>query len=310
MEFIIIMDRTLVYTITAEDAGIRTWQFLRRKGFSHQNLTDLRKYPEGVTADGQLLRMKDYIKEGQTVIIEIHETESSPNIVPVCLPIDIIYEDEDIIAVNKPAGMPLHPSRGNYLNSLANGLAWYYREQGKPFVFRCSNRLDRDTSGVTVVAKHMVSGNMLGAMVAERLVTREYLAIVKGRLSPPEGTIDAPLSREDGPTIRRFVDPEHGERAVTHYRTLQYASGHTLVSLRLETGRTHQIRVHMKYIGYPLIGDYLYNPDMEYISRQALHSYRMSFNHPITGEPMCFSAPLPEDMKSVLKCRPKKAQDS
>ena len=138
-------------------------------------------------------------------------------------------------------------------------------------------------------------------MVANREVTREYLAIVKGQLTPAEGTIDAPLSREDGPTIKRFVDPEHGERAVTHYRTVSFRNGHTLVALKLETGRTHQIRVHMKYIGYPLIGDYLYNPDMSHIGRQALHSAHMSFAHPITGEPLSFSAPLPEDMRLALK---------
>ncbi|MBP3900597.1 MAG: RluA family pseudouridine synthase, partial [Blautia sp.] len=226
---------------------------------------------------------------------------SSPNVVPVELPLDILYEDEDIIVLNKPAGMPLHPSRGNYLNSLANALASYYMKQDMPFIFRCPNRLDRDTSGVTVVAKHMVSGNMLATMVADREVTREYLAIVKGQLTPAEGTIDAPLSREDGPTIKRFVDPEHGERAITHYRTVCFRNGHTLVSLKLETGRTHQIRVHMKYIGYPLIGDYLYNPDMALIGRQALHSAHMSFAHPITGVPLSFSAPLPEDMERVLR---------
>lgn len=295
------MNRTLSYTVTAPDAGIRTWQFLRRRGFSHRNLTDLRKYPEGVTADGHLLRMKDILREGMQIRIEIIENESSPNVVPVELPLDILYEDEDIIVLNKPAGMPLHPSRGNYLNSLANALASYYMKQDMPFIFRCPNRLDRDTSGVTVVAKHMVSGNMLATMVADREVTREYLAIVKGQLTPAEGTIDAPLSREDGPTIKRFVDPEHGERAITHYRTVCFRNGHTLVSLKLETGRTHQIRVHMKYIGYPLIGDYLYNPDMALIGRQALHSAHMSFAHPITGVPLSFSAPLPEDMERVLR---------
>ena len=295
------MNRTLTYTVTSPDAGIRTWQFLRRRGFSHRNLTDLRKYPEGVTADGHLLHMKDILKEGMQIRIEIIENESSPNVVPVDLPLDILYEDEDIIVLNKPAGMPLHPSRGNYLNSMANALAYYYMKQEKPFIFRCPNRLDRDTSGVTVVAKHMVSGNMLATMVANREVTREYLAIVKGQLTPAEGTIDAPLSREDGPTIRRFVDPEHGERAVTHYKTVCNKNGHTLVSLKLETGRTHQIRVHMKHIGYPLIGDYLYNPDMTLIGRQALHSAHMSFAHPITGEPLSFYAPLPRDMERVLQ---------
>ena len=147
--------------------------------------------------------------------------------------------------------MPIHPSLNNYTNSLANALAWYYQQQGKPFIFRCCNRLDRDTSGLTVVAKHLVSGNILSTMTKKKEVRREYLAVVRGHIIP-------------------------------------------------ETGRTHQIRIHLKHLGFPLVGDYLYNPDMEYISRQALHSFRLSFPHPITGEVMDFTAPLPEDMRNIL----------
>ena len=211
-----------------------------------------------------------------------------------------MYEDEDIIVINKPAGMPIHPSLNNYTNSMANALAWYYQEQGKPFIFRCCNRLDRDTSGLTVVAKHLVSGNILSDMVRRRDIHREYLAIVRGHVSPEAGTINAPLARKPGTIIERTVDWEQGETAITHYRLVEERNGHSLVSLRLETGRTHQIRIHMKYLGYPLIGDYLYNPDMEYIGRQALHSHRLSFTHPITGKPMEFTAPLPKDMEKVL----------
>ena len=211
-----------------------------------------------------------------------------------------MYEDEDIIVINKPAGMPIHPSLNNYTNSMANALAWYYQEQGKPFIFRCCNRLDRDTSGLTVVAKHLVSGNILSDMVRRRDIHREYLAIVRGHVSPEAGTINAPLARKPGTIIERTVDWDQGETAITHYCVVEERNGHSLVSLRLETGRTHQIRIHMKYLGYPLIGDYLYNPDMEYIGRQALHSHRLSFTHPITGEPMEFTAPLPKDMKKVL----------
>lgn len=183
---------------------------------------------------------------------------------------------------------------------MANALAWYYKQQGKPFIFRCCNRLDRDTSGLTVVAKHLVSGSILSSMVRRHEIRREYLAIVRGSVAPPSGTIDAPLGRKDGTIIERTVDFECGERAVTYYQTVKEQNGHSLVSLRLETGRTHQIRIHMKYLGYPLIGDYLYNPDMEHIERQALHSYKLSFAHPITGEALTFTAPLPEDMQNVL----------
>ena len=138
-------------------------------------------------------------------------------------------------------------------------------------------------------------------MTAEKILEREYLAIVSGHVSPSAGTICAPLARKGTSIIERMVDLEKGEEAVTHYETLGHYGPHSLVKLKLETGRTHQIRVHMQYLGYPLIGDYLYNPDMTHISRQALHSHRLSFSHPMTGEPMEFTAPLPEDMQKVLR---------
>ena len=185
---------------------------------------------------------------------------------------------------------------------MANALAYYFDQQNRPFVFRCINRLDRDTSGLTIVAKHYVSAGMLSAMIANKAtsgITREYLAIVKGSVQPPEGTITAPLGRKEGSIIERTIDFEKGESAITHYKVLDEKNGHSLVSLILETGRTHQIRIHMKHLGYPLIGDYLYNPDMERIQRQALHAWKLSFVHPITGEKMQFTAPLPEDMAKV-----------
>ena len=206
------------------------------------------------------------------------------------------------MVINKPAGMPIHPSMNNYYNSLANALAYYFEQQNCPFVFRCINRLDRDTSGLTIVAKHYVSAGMLSAMIANKAtsgITREYLAIAKGSVRPLEGTITAPLGRKEGSIIERTVDFENGESAVTHYRVLDEKNGHSLVSLILETGRTHQIRIHMKHLGYPLIGDYLYNPDMERIQRQALHAWKLIFRHPITGEILSFTAPLPKDMAMV-----------
>ncbi len=178
---------------------------------------------------------------------------------------------------------------------------YYYKEQGKPFIFRCTNRLDRDTSGLTVIAKHLVSSSILSFMAVRHEIHREYLAIVRGTVSPASGTINAPLARTGSSIIERKVDFEHGEHAVTHYKVLKEQNQHSLVSLILETGRTHQIRVHLQYLGHPLVGDYLYNPDMEYINRQALHSWKLSFIHPITGEAMHFEAPLPEDMRKVLE---------
>ena len=297
------MERILTYRIKSSEQNFTVKQFLKSKGYSSQNMIELKKRPESVLRNGDPVFMNHKLLAGDSLQIHIIEEVPSKKIPPVELPLDIVYEDEDLMVVNKPAGMPVHPSMNNYDNSLGNAVAYYFAKQHIPFVFRCINRLDRDTSGLTIIAKHMVSAGILSTMVAQKGnhgICREYLAIVRGSVQPPAGTIDAPLARKPGSVIERTVDFEHGEQAVTHYKVLEEQNGHSLVSLILETGRTHQIRIHMKYLGYPLIGDYLYNPDMEFISRQALHSYRLTFSHPITGQDMTFAAPLPTDMKKVL----------
>ena len=296
------MERTLNYTTENLITSMPVSHFLKQKGFSSQNLVQLKKNPDAVLANEVPCFMNHVLHPGDTLTLHIREARSSEKIPPVELPLDIVYEDEDLMVINKPAGMPIHPSMNNYYNSMANALAYYFDQQNRPFVFRCINRLDRDTSGLTIVAKHYVSAGMLSAMIANKAasgITREYLAIVKGSVQPPKGTITAPLGRKEGSIIERTIDFEKGESAITHYKVLDEKNGHSLVSLILETGRTHQIRIHMKHLGYPLIGDYLYNPDMERIQRQALHAWKLSFVHPITGEKMQFTAPLPEDMAKV-----------
>lgn len=295
------MERTITYHIGERSAGLRIEQYLRRQGYSRQNLARLKRMHKSILVNGVWAYMRTPLRTSDILTVNIRETESSPNIPPTDLPLDIIYEDEDIIVVNKPAGMPVHPSRNNFHYSLANALMHYYQEQGQAFVFRCTNRLDRDTSGLTVVARHMVSSSILSVMGSRREITREYLAVVRGTIEPPSGTIDAPIGRADSDLIERKIDFSNGERAVTHYRVVEEKNGHSLVSLVLETGRTHQIRVHMKHIGHPLAGDYLYNPDMEFIGRQALHSHRLAFTHPITGEHLEFTTPLPGDMLGILR---------
>ena len=294
------MNRTIHYEISEAHAGLRVEQYLKRRGYSSQNLASIKRMPESILINGIHSYMRQPLAAADRLTVQITETRCSEKIPPVEIPLQIVYEDEDIIVINKPAGMPIHPSLNNYYNTMANALAWYYKEQEKPFIFRCCNRLDRDTSGLTVVAKHLVSAGILSAMTGRREVNREYLAITAGHVMPESGTITAPLARKPGTIIKRTVDWERGEPAVTHYRLIASDDRHSLVSLKLETGRTHQIRIHMKYLGYPLIGDFLYHPDMSCIGRQALHSCRLSFPHPITGTAMDFTAPLPNDMQAVL----------
>lgn len=286
------MNRVLTYEITEEQEGTKIGDFLRRAGYSRHVIIHLKKTENGILLNGEWAYVGQFLKEGDHLEIRIIESESSEQIVPAELPLDIVYEDEDLLIINKPADMPIHPSINNYDNTLANALMWYYQQKGETFVYRCINRLDRDTTGLLIVAKNMLSGGILSDMSKKREIHREYLAIAEGEV-PQEGVIDAPIARKEESVIERCVDFEKGDRAVTHYWRLDYRNGYSLVRLKLETGRTHQIRVHMKYLGHPLTGDYLYNPDYRILNHQALHSWKLAFRHPITGAQMQFKADPP-----------------
>ncbi len=294
------MKRIFNYTIPTEYDEKTLLSFLKDKKYSSQIITHLKRTENGILLNNNWGRVRDILHTGDIVTIQLLEDASSENIVPMNLPLDIIYEDEDILVVNKATNTPIHPSQGNYDNTLANAVAYYYEQKGESFTYRCINRLDRDTTGLLIIAKHMYSASRLSEMVSERKIHREYLAIATG-IVPEVGTIIAPIGRVDGSTIERHIDETNGDYACTHYKRLAYNNGYSLVSLKLETGRTHQIRVHMKHIGHPLPGDFLYNPDYSAIRRQALHSHKLSFKHPITGKDMEFVAELPEDMKKIIE---------
>ena len=295
------MNRTITYLISDKDAGFTIEQNLRHRGYSAKNITHLKKTPESVLLNGIWVHMTHHLTSGDELVIRIVEEQSSERVPPVEHPIHIVYEDEDILVIDKQAGMPIHPSLNNYYNSLANALAWYFEQQKKPFIFRCVNRLDRDTSGLLIIAKHALSASILSKQMKAREIRRTYLAVCKGQLPAEVGIINAPIARKADSAIERCVDFSNGESAVTHYRVRYYQNGYSLVELHLETGRTHQIRIHMQYLGNPLPGDYLYCPDYSKISRTALHSYRLAFCHPITGKRMDFYAPLPTDMAAFFQ---------
>lgn len=302
------MKRILTYPITESDSDQRIYDFLCHHGYSRHIRTWLKQHPGSVRLNGEEALFYFPLKNGDLLEISLEEEHPSENILPVDLPIHIIYEDEDLMVIDKPADMPVHPSIGNYENTLANAAAWYFHRQDIPFVFRCINRLDRDTTGLLILAKHMLSGAILSDQMKKRAIHRTYLAITEGK-TDPAGTIDSPIGRTDQSLILRQVDHENGDSACTHYlqkcwhpktfypETLPVPQdGLSLVQLQLETGRTHQIRVHMTSIGHPLIGDTLYNPETALMNRQALHSYRLAFTHPVTGVSLEFTSPLPEDM--------------
>ena len=293
------MKRIFTYTIPSDFDGQTLQAFLKSEQYSSQIITHLKRTENGILLNGVWGRVRDILHTDDTLTITLIETESSENIVPSNLPLNIVYEDEDLLIINKAADTPIHPSQGNYENTLANAVAYYYSQKNESYVYRCINRLDRDTTGLLILAKHMYSASLLSNMVQERQIHREYLAVATGMV-PESGTIEAPIGRVDGSTIERQIDEEHGDYACTHFKRLDYQKGFSLVSLKLATGRTHQIRVHMKHLGHPLPGDFLYNPDYSVIQRQALHSHRLVFEHPISHKKMEFTAPLPEDMNSIL----------
>ena len=289
------MNRIFHYQITENEQGTTVLDFLRKKGFSRHILSSMKADKEALTRNGQRIGGREQLLAGDHFRVRLLETVDSDGIVPVSMPLSILYEDEDILVINKPADMPVHPSIGNYTNTLANGVAAYRDAKDEHSPFRCINRLDRDTSGALILAKNAFSAAVLSTQMRNRQIRRTYLAVVEG-ITPPNGTIFAPISRVDDSVIERHVDFLRGEPAVTHYERLEVKNEHSLLEIHLETGRTHQIRVHMGYIGHPLPADYLYHPVYDCFKRQPLHSLQLEFRHPVTDKPMCLLAPVSEDM--------------
>ena len=308
------MERILNYTISAADEGMIVLDFLRKQGFSRHILTAMKADREALSLNGQKAGGRTVLSCGDHFRVRLLETVPADGILPTPLNIPVLYEDEDILVINKPAHMPVHPSMTHYEHTLSNAVFYYLGSKNEAGPFRCINRLDKDTTGITILAKNSLSGGILGRQMNERKIHRTYLAIVRG-ITPESGTITAPIGRKEGSVLERQVDFEQGEYACTHYRRLAVKKifpkntfsreplspdALSLIALRLDTGRTHQIRVHMSYLGYPLIGDFLYNPDFSLTKRQALHACQLKFEHPITKEQLCFTAPLPADMQMLF----------
>lgn len=289
------MTRIFTYTIEEKFEGCKVLDYLKQKGYSKSVLVHLKKTPNGIQKNQKWVYVNERLFLGDILTIYLTESASSSKIPPVEVPLSIVYEDEDILVLNKPAGVPTHPSMYQHEYTLANAVANYYYKQGETaFVYRCINRLDKDTSGLTIIAKHMLSAAILGLAVKNREIGREYLAIADG-LTKERGTICAPIARKEASVIERTVDFNQGEYALTHYKRLKYENGFSLISLKLETGRTHQIRVHMRHVNHPLIGDFLYHPTNHDMPRQALHARYLTFHHPITRVLLSLEAPVPED---------------
>lgn len=293
------MDRVFELKIIPEYDGANIMTVLKQHyKMSTSLIKKLRSYDEGIYLNGAHARTVDFVKEGDILKITLREG-ASENIVPVNIPLDIVFEDEDILVINKPPDMPTHPSMGNYENSLANGVMYYFKTRGGERVFRAVNRLDKDTSGLMTVAKNAYIHARLGDEIRLGELSRRYMCIVCGDVME-DGTVDAPIKRAGDSVINRIVSPD-GQRAVTHYRVVKRYGNYTLLEMELETGRTHQIRVHMAYMGHPLAGDWLYGEEnKELIPRQMLHSCFLRFVHPVSGKILEFNSPLPRDMREFI----------
>ena len=234
-----------------------------------------------------------------TVKCIIDFNESSENIIPTKMDLKIIYEDDYILAVDKPFNMAVHPSILHYENSLSNGAKYYFESIGLNRKIRPVNRLDRDTTGIVLFAKNEYIQECLIKQMAYKTFYKEYIAILDGIVKNKKGIIDAPISRKNGSIIERCID-KNGAKAISHYEVIDTKNNLSLVKFVLETGRTHQIRLHSKHIGHPIIGDTLYGNESELISRQALHCHKISFTHPITKNKIEFISPIPEDIKKAI----------
>jgi len=244
------------------------------------------------------------VNVGDIVSISFSYEEDNSNIIPKKLPLDIIYEDESFIVVNKPFGIPVHPSMAHYEDSLSNGVRYYFDSIGLKKKIRPVNRIDKDTSGLVVFAKNEYIQEALIRQMTSKTFKKEYIAIVEGHFKEnKQGTINKPIARKENSIIERCVN-DNGDKAITHYEVLNELTINdkevSIVKCLLETGRTHQIRVHMSYIGHPLLGDDLYNGNLSLINRQALHSYKISFIHPVTKKQVSYEAPLPNDLNFFI----------
>lgn len=273
---------------------------LRRDlGCSSGVIRTAKGYDDGILLDGKHVTTSETAQPGQRLSILISDRVNG-DLEPACGEVDIAYEDEDLLVVNKPAGLPVHPGPGHHADTLGNYLTEYYKRKGIPFVCRPAHRLDRNTSGLMVAARHAHAQELLKKQLHTGSFSRTYLAVCQGVPEQEEGVIDQPIGRVDGSVLMRQVRPD-GARAVTYYRMVSVKNNRSLVQLQLETGRTHQIRVHMAWLGHPLIGDFLYGEeDKTLIGRTALHSWKLSLTQPLTGERIDLTAPLPEDMEKLI----------
>lgn len=271
--------------------------------FSGAIITFLKTRDRGIVLNGERVTVRKTVKAGD--ILELDYTDDKTmaekcEIEPVDLPLDILFEDDDIIVLNKPPFMPTHPSHNHWNDTLANALRFYFDSKDHPFIFRAVNRLDNATSGIVLVAKNKLSAKILSQAIYDKEISKSYLAILSGTPEQSEGEICAPIKREQDSIIKRVV-ADDGAYSLTKYKTIAKSDMFSLVEASPITGRTHQLRVHFAHIGHPICGDSLYGYPSHFINRQALHAYKITFKHPIHKTEITLKAKLPDDMTKLYE---------
>lgn len=298
------MPAVLKHTVQPEENGKTVERLLKRHyGISSKLMTTLR-FSGRLSLNGVPCRSVDIAHPGDTVCADVSENTAADGIVPTEMPLDILFEDDYILVVSKPGGLEVHPSIGNFSGTLANAVMYYWAQNGEYHKYHIANRLDKDTSGLCVIAKNSYAHSRLSVQLQDKSFGRKYTAIVHGVLRESRGSIEIPIKRDEGSILKRIAAPD-GKYAKTNYKTL-YTIGNSfsVVEIELETGRTHQIRVHFSHIGHPLVGDWLYgsgDSERQLICRQALHAGTVDFRHPADLAPMHFETVLPDEMMQLIE---------
>lgn len=290
----------LTHIVTSEEAGYTVGSLLKRKLNCSRDLLQQLKTLPNVFVNQLPVRLNEKVRAGDILAVNLAWSESAKIIGESNIPLEILYEDKDLLIVNKAPGMVVHTTPHHHTGTLANGVIYYLQAKGIYRHFRPVNRLDRDTSGLVVIALNAYGHQQLTLQQANHQLSREYIAVVQGQLIDKQGTINEPIGRKPGSIIERMIDPE-GKIAITDFEVMQHLANASILKIRLQTGRTHQIRVHLSHLGHPLLGDDLYGGDTTLISRQALHAWKVSLNHPVTKERLIIESPLPADIQALIK---------
>ena len=288
----------LSYTVKQNDSYINVLDVLKNEFLLSARLITKLKQSNNIFFNEEITYTKKLVCANDVVSVLIDFVEDNSNIVATNIPLDIIYEDEYLLAINKPANMPVHPSMLHYEETLSNAVKYYFDTLNLKRKIRIVNRLDKDTSGIVIFAKNEYIQECLIKQMKTKELKKEYLAIVTGYLQKKSDTLCFPISRKEGSIIERTVNP-NGDIAITHYNILKEQNNLSLVHVFLETGRTHQIRVHFSHINHPILGDTLYGTPSPLINRQALHSYKITLLYPISKQILTLEAPIPNDMKFI-----------